>query len=339
MSFPGVSRLLLVLFAASFGALVWAQDKTTLPAEVNETATTKDGVPIQMTYYASVQGKESPVLILLHERDGSRFIWQGDNGFAKMMQNKGYAVITVDLRGHGESRPRGSSLPGGNANQTDTRKSTTGSKKKEPATAKKTGKAAATAEFAKGDYQAMILMDLEAVKKFVFDEHQKQMLNMNKIGIVGVEMSACLAANWAAYDWEKEPHPDGVGNARTPRGQDVRALVLVSPTSNLPGLPISKPLNELRSEPFNIAFYVAVGKGDTKDKGQAKKIFDQLTVLPNAAKRMYFDEFPGTLHGTQLLGKPTIKLEERMGAFFDTHLKTLPSSWIDRRSKLNRSDN
>lgn len=289
----------------------------------NKTLQTKDGVPIHITYYKSLLGKEAPVIVLLHIKDGNRFVWQ--KGFAERLQADGYAVITVDLRGHGESKGAAASTTG-NVNQTSDKD------KKKPGS---TGKKAGGIELKPADYEAMVALDMEAVKKFIYEENQAENLNMNKTGIVGPEMGASIAAFAAVADWNKAPHPDGQPGFQTPRGQDVRALVLISPQTSYHGLVMSKAINDLRNPAFNIAFLIGWGKGDPQDKGQAKKIYDQAAALPGSEKRMYKQEYAGKLSGTDLLGK-RVGIEEHMLAFFSEHLKKLDAPWRDRQSKLDK---
>src|SRR5947209_5052686 len=83
----------------------------------NEILRTEDGVSLHITYFKSNEEKEAPVIVLLHMKDGNRFVWQGKpDGFALKLQANGYAVITVDLRHHGESKI-GGAVGVGNANQ------------------------------------------------------------------------------------------------------------------------------------------------------------------------------------------------------------------------------
>jgi pimeloyl-ACP methyl ester carboxylesterase len=302
----------------------FAQDAET-PAPVDEVVSAKDGWPISLTYYKSKLGKEAPVVVLLHEKGGNRFVWQTPGGVAESLQKLDFAVVTVDLRKHGQSVAGGGSVPS-NANQDAKNK-----KKKE--TGKKPAKNDG-GDIKPADMAAMVAGDMEAVKKFLFEKHQAEELNMAKMALIAPEMGGSVAAQFAVNDWFKEPHPDGIGAAATPRGQDVRAIALLSPQTNTPGLPLSKPLGELKSPAFNIAFLVAVGKQDPNDKGQAKKAFEQLSSVPKHEERMYLQEFPGAFHGTQMLGKPNIGIERFLMAFLDKHLKKANIPWRDRRSKL-----
>ncbi|NOZ05428.1 MAG: alpha/beta fold hydrolase, partial [Chloroflexi bacterium] len=63
------------------------------------TFTTSDGVTLVGTYYAPT-GTANPGLVLVHMVDGRRTDW---NSLASFLQRQGYAVLSLDLRGHGES--------------------------------------------------------------------------------------------------------------------------------------------------------------------------------------------------------------------------------------------
>ncbi|MBW2987835.1 alpha/beta fold hydrolase [Candidatus Woesearchaeota archaeon] len=63
----------------------------------------EDGVDIAATYYKPLE-EEPPGVILLHMLDKDRFTW---DVFAKRLQEEGYAVLAIDLRGHGESINQG----------------------------------------------------------------------------------------------------------------------------------------------------------------------------------------------------------------------------------------
>lgn len=283
--------------------------------------TTRDGGPIHITYYKSVKGKEAPVVVLLHQKDGNRFIWQGKDGFADLLQREGYAVITVDLRHHGESKPNGAAVAG-NANQADGKK---GGKK-----------VAAAPELKPADYRLMVENDMEAVKKFIYDEHQAENLNMNRMGIVGPEMGANVAALFAANDWLKEPHADGQPGFQTPRGQDVRALVLISPQTSFHGLVMAQAINVIRDPRYKVGFLFATGKNDPLDKGQTEKLYNQAAAQGGKEDRIFLREYAGKLRGTDLIGK-RLGIEKNMLTFFNETLMKIEAPWRDRQSKLDKS--
>jgi dienelactone hydrolase len=63
---------------------------------------TEDGVRIVAGWFLPEGVTTPPVVILLHERDGTRAQWDGP-GVPGILVENGYAVLAPDLRGHGES--------------------------------------------------------------------------------------------------------------------------------------------------------------------------------------------------------------------------------------------
>jgi pimeloyl-ACP methyl ester carboxylesterase len=276
---------------------------------------TGDG-SLHITYYKSPGDRESPVVVLLHMKDGSRFVWQGENGFARKLQKNGFAVITVDLRYHGESKA-GGAVGTGNANQGGT---------------KKKDKKKAGLDLKPGDFEAMAQIDMEAVKGFIKDEHQAENLNMNKMGIVGPEMGASIAAAYAEVDWEKEPYDDGPEGSQTPRGQDVRALVFISPQEKFHGMPMAKVISHLKDPSLDIAFLICCGS-ESQDKKESEKIYKMAATPESNKSRVYFMSYDkARLIGTDLLDKG-LDLEDRMLKFFDKHLMKLDAPWRNRESR------
>jgi pimeloyl-ACP methyl ester carboxylesterase len=274
----------------------------------NLSVTTGDGWRIALTYHKSQAGRESPIVVLLHMKGGNRLVW--NNGFAEQLWDAGYAVIAVDLRGHGESKPAAAALSASGRRQGNT-------------------------DLKAADYRNMVTQDLEAVKQFIFGEHEEQALNMRKMAIVAPEMSAPIALNFAMLDWLKRPHDDALTpEAQTPRGQDVRALVLISPEESLSGMNSNDAIALLREPARGVAFYIGYGTKDKKDEGQAQKIYKKLTQIHGNEDRMYLIEYPIKLRGTDLFGQPAQKLEANILTFLDAHLKQLTDPWRDRKSRL-----
>ena len=304
-----------------------------------------DNWPLKLTYYKSSAGKEAAVVVLLHQKRESRMVWTAEGGVAKTLHAEGFAVIAVDLRKHGQSKP----------GETDEEP------KKNTVDKDKSAKKSGGSELKKEDYMGMVL-DMDAVKKFIFEEHQKGNLNMRKMAIVAPAMSAAVAIVFTARDWEKKPYDDAsTPAARTPRGQDVQALVFLSPETNLPGLAAHQVMPVLKN--FPIASLVVVGKDDSaENKDQAKKLFQQLGGDPTKvapAKKVepakktkdkeaeshkddkdkvhhYYQEPPGKLRGTDMLGKK-LGVEGDIVVFLKHHMKDLKGpfyEWRDRQSRL-----
>ncbi|MBL4886208.1 MAG: hypothetical protein JKY95_16955, partial [Planctomycetaceae bacterium] len=160
-----VRSALLMLVVCTIASPVFAQGTKKKKHVEQKTLIAKDGWPIKISYYKHEGNRDTPAIVLLHSRQGDSRVWT--NGFADALYKEGFAVIAVDLRMHGES-------------------------KRETAT----GAAADVGDLRPGVYQRMASMDLVAVKKFIFKEHQDQNLNMRKTGIIAPEMSAPIALNY-----------------------------------------------------------------------------------------------------------------------------------------------
>jgi len=271
--------------------------------------TARDAWPIYITYYAGIDaGKETPVVVMLHGARSSRLVWKQTKLIEMLVQDK-FAVITVDLRKHGES------------------------------IAPETFPAAARGKITRVDYGNMF-NDLEAVKKFLFEEHQAQRLNMRRTGLVTAGFSSVVALNWAWADWLKKPYDDAPTlSTKTPRGQDVQAILMYSAEENVTGLNVVKALQGLRS--IGVASMLLYGDKNAKDKRTAVKMYKAIGGERQAeeTRRIYERGFRTNARGTALLrlnlGKPS---PAEFGLlFFRKHLKDLKGvnyEWRDRVSKL-----
>jgi pimeloyl-ACP methyl ester carboxylesterase len=72
---------------------------------------TKDEVKLYGTCYPAVGDTPAPAVLLVHGRGQDRREW---TPFAETLRQAGYAVLSIDLRGHGQSRRKanGGRIPG-----------------------------------------------------------------------------------------------------------------------------------------------------------------------------------------------------------------------------------
>jgi len=275
----------------------------------NMSLTTKDGVRLKATYYPSELGKEAVPVVMLHDYKESRTVF---NGLAEALQNPpggqrpSHAVITVDLRGHGESTSQQS--PNGRTRELE------------------------TARLGKQDFRNMVLYDMEAVRKFLVKKNDSGELNLNKLCLLGSGMGANVATSWAAVDWSTQ------NLANRKQGQDVKALVLTSPEWNYSGLPLLKPLKHpgVRERISTLIIY---GKKDSKAAKSAETVNKNL-------KRYHPDPPPGkgpehkdlvliarptSLQGTRLLTDPNFGMLPDLEFFLDARLSQQDYEWIQRR--------
>jgi pimeloyl-ACP methyl ester carboxylesterase len=269
----------------------------------------RDGHPVFITYYSPAAEKtpkgklESPVVVLLHGTGGNRLQWDKGTALPTLLVDKGYAVISVDLRKHGESVVDG-----------------------------KKGETPVPADFGK-----MVQGDLAAVKQFIYEEHQNQQLNMNKMAIVAVDMSAPLALAFAELDWKQAPFDDSALPAnRTPRGQDVRCVVLISPDANSGTVRSNAAMNFLKGPRVQMALQILVGDEDTAGKKEAETLHKVFTTIKTNEERVNYFAVPRQKdHGMALVMKDR-NLPPFIVQFLDTQFAKLGNPWQDRRSRLDR---
>ena len=152
---------------------------------------------------------------------------------------------------------------------------------------------------------------------------------------MATEGSAPIALNFSWNDWLKVPFDDASSiERRTPKGQDIRAIVLLSPVENLSRTPSRPALASLRNPDWEIAFLIIHGAQDKLDRGSSQRIYKKLTGKGKNQDRVYFKEYEKLkLRGTDMLGKKNLNIEKIMLGFLDKHLKDLPDTWQNRKSR------
>jgi alpha-beta hydrolase superfamily lysophospholipase len=124
-----------------------------------------DGAPLAASYYPSRLGSSAPVVMLVHEAGRSRKDFEDaalelkGQGLAEHLQGLGFAVFTMDLRGHGQNP----------------RRTLTASER------------------------PRLIEDLQAGYFFLVDRHNRGDFNLARLGVLGVGDSANLVATWAYH--------------------------------------------------------------------------------------------------------------------------------------------
>ncbi|MDX1964555.1 MAG: hypothetical protein SFX18_15495 [Pirellulales bacterium] len=325
---PGIIASLCMIWALGGTAAVLAQNPAAAPAPAAADKSfekveleTSDGVALSVSYYKSDKGKQAGVILFIHHDKGNK---QDYDGVARAFQRAGYAVVVPDLRGYGESNKRlVKETVAGELKVTDTK----------PVEAKK-----------KQDYEDMIKIDLERIKTFLLQRHNKGEFNIRKLGVVGVEMGTVLTLHWSLFiDWAWENLTTG------PQGKDVRGIVLITPRWNHKGIIINPAFEQKEFIP-QIPFLIMVGGKDLAAQRDAKRVNDQLLrhhPEPSAEeaaekKKLFFFEFDTTLQGYKLLTAGQLKVlngpaagqaYDPLGviqAFLDNRVKGNEEEWVER---------
>ena len=278
-----------------------AQEPRKVPPPRNVSLETKDGVRLGATYYAGTLKKESVPVICLHGYRGDRSVYES---LAEYLQSVGHAVIVPDLRGHGASTKRAD------------------------------GATLDAARLKPGDLRSMVNFDVERVKRFLMEENNKGELNIDKLCVIGSDMGATVAINWAMADGRYPPL------GRVKQGQDVKALVLISPLWSFKGININEAMaNEYVQRELSIL--LIVGKEHAKSYSEANRVFRSFQRFhPEplaeevATKKDLFIYAPLTkLQGTKLLGE-NLNLEEYIQRFITVRLTNREFPWQDRKSPI-----
>ncbi len=285
-----------------------AQSHFRAPKPEQEKLITKDGVRLGITYYASNAGKKAVPIVMLHDVKESRAVY---NSLARALQqpsekNKGsFAVLTVDLRGHGES-----------ITAVDGR----GRKHEINGDRLKTW-----------DYENMVRFDMEAVRTFLRKKNDAGELNLNKLCLVGAGLGANVATTWAEADWNAPRLP------YRKQGQDVKALILASPKWSSWGMKLQRPFQHpgIRK---SVAVLIVYGKQDAKAKKDAKNIYKNLVRYHDQPERgkipdLYLYELPTKLQGSKLLVAPDFRSLPRIRAFLTAHVAEQDFEWQQRVSQ------
>jgi pimeloyl-ACP methyl ester carboxylesterase len=237
-------------------------DKKTpsIPSSEDLELTTGDKLKLALTYYPGVdrdgiqdgKGKRVIPVVILHgwkqSRNEFKTLAAGLQklGFAQKTgsaQRLSCAVIVPDLRGHGDSTRQIGSGPGYKLD---------------------------AAKMPSAQFTRMVTEDMKAIKDFLWEKNNAGELNIDKLCVIGSEMGASVALDFAVFD------ADGYGYGSAfygPRklGRFVKALVLISPKWATLGLPIAAAKNNPVVQ-SDIAMMFLVGKEDHKTLNEAKRI-------------------------------------------------------------------
>jgi pimeloyl-ACP methyl ester carboxylesterase len=294
----------------------WAQSQAQrVPPPADVSLTTKDGVQLKATYYPSNAGQDAVPVIMLHDFAETRAVLEP---LALALQNprapaspaapkmESRAVVTVDLRGHGDSK---------------TAFAADGSPVELEAT-----------RFEVEDFESMVVYDLEAVRSFLVEQNDAGLLNLNKLCIVGSGMGANVAILWAARDWSAPPLPV------RKQGQDVKALALLSPQWNFRGL-VLRDAMKFPPVQQDISVLLAYGRADrktVKDVENIEKVFARFHPEPPAdqvqLRKDFFVYDPDTrLQGTKLLNSREFAMGPKIAAFIEARLGGQNFPWLQRK--------
>jgi pimeloyl-ACP methyl ester carboxylesterase len=260
--------ILLYLAAIAAAGTAFAQQADEKPKPRTVTLKTKDGIELRAFYFPSDRGKEAVTVLLVHE-------WQGQaSPYAKLVKalsEAGCAVLVPDYRGHGGSR--------------------------EFVNARGQKENFDIAQMSKRDVENIIAFDLETSKKFLKDENNEELLNLNALVVIGIREGCVMAAHWTQRDWSFP----SVGSQK--QGQDVKALVFISPDKQVKGLGIDSVITA--PAVINLPMMIVAGASST-EASEARRLGKRVEGIKKRIGRGEASGFELSLLPTNLSGQQLV---------------------------------
>ncbi len=226
--------LVVYLLVTAIAGTVVAQDDAAKPKPRKVSLKTKDGIELRAFYFPSDRGKEAVTVLLVHE-------WQGQaSPYSKLvlaLRDAGCAVLVPDYRGHGGSRDYVNQR--GQDDQFN------------------------IAQMNKRDIENIVSYDLEKAKAFLKEENNEERLNLNALVVIGVREGCIMGGHWTQRDWSFP----SVGSMK--QGQDVKALVLISPRKQIKGIGIDSVISNPTI--VNLPIMIVAGAAGP-DAGEARRL-------------------------------------------------------------------
>jgi hypothetical protein len=285
-----------------------------------------DGSPLAASFYPSKLGSTAPVVMLVHEANRSRKDFEEPvtelkgQGLAEHLQEEGYAVFSMDLRGQGQNPRRA-------LNASD---------------------------------RSLLAEDLQAAYMFLLDRHNRGDFNVAKLGMIAVGEGANLAVAWAyqpgaAVSTEGRPsdlnalvlispYPEGSGY--------VLRHILPSLASRIPLALLAGSKDNASKDAVESVRRVVLGlpqppqggdpgRNQAEKKGAAKKPKAEVVVPQVKAAKAEDKEqvgrlrlnkvelFPSPLHGYKLI-RLEPKVTPAIMRFLEPTIKLRPVEWEPR---------
>jgi hypothetical protein len=315
-----------------FGVLIgWALAALPAPAPAQEvksekvTFKTADGVKLHGSFYPTAK-RNTPTVLMLHAlgKDSRNAEWQE---LAEALAKKGYAVLTFDFRGHGNSTevdPQDFWLSPSNAVN---RSMVRGFNQGKPKT---------LIEYkdfkSSPGYFPYLVNDIAAAKGFLDKKNDEGQCNTHSLVLVGADTGASLGGLWLRSEWLRHG-VQGFQANKNPEGKDVIAAVWLSPSPyvgsqtvdyrSLLGLP------GLKATPMVFAY----GDGDQSAKNVSKTsepFFKGDKKSPSYKYTAAF-EVKGAkkLRGSDLL-KSSLGLTERLVEYIEQTAESRTENWSEQ---------
>jgi hypothetical protein len=273
---------------------------------------TADYVTLRGHWYPSPQGKAAPTVLLLHAlgEDSKKPEWIN---LAKSLQDKGYAVLRFDFRGHGDSTDINPGVAAGKGGIGqpgfwDQKENQNGLLTFKPATARMT-REILFKQF-RPEYYRILANDIAAAKAFADIKNDAGECNTSNLILIGAKDGATLGALWLSGEYHRYRIVGGKPDTYNPEGKNVTGAIWLSMSSTLGERPLNPGTMLYKAAASNkVPMLFLYGKGDLKGKKTADKCEE---IIVKGKKKDYPFTFTyevqsasvDKLSGVQLLQKP-----------------------------------
>jgi pimeloyl-ACP methyl ester carboxylesterase len=274
-------------------------------------------VEIRGTFYPSA-ATQAPVALLIHNLKGNRHK-DGWEKLARALQDQQFAVLTFDLRGHGDSTTVGAAFWRVPENQRLVR-------------ARRTANGQLPTKISYKDYikhpayYPMLVNDVAAAKSFLNQQNNANLCNSHSVFVIGAEDGAALGAAWIAYEWSRRPvQLNALGVAvpnlnADPPGKDIMAAVWLTIPERLPGSPV-RVVRWLRAVRREVPMAFVYGEKDRRGAQAAKVLFREVEQGSKSKLKLTAKLAKNTnQNGVNLLGKQSLNTEENITKYLQNVL-------------------
>jgi hypothetical protein len=292
------------------------------PEPISARFDTADEVTLSGTFYGSDLGEKAPCALLLHPL-GATSQLPGLTDLARALQEKGFAVLTFDFRGHG-----------GSTTVSPFFWNTPSSRLIKGYMAKKT--TISYREFAPS-YFPILVNDIVAARRFLDLKNDAKQCNTSNLVMVGAQDAATLGAMWLSNEWRRKPpkNLEGTNPDMPPFGQDVIAGAWLSFYNGFQRTPVNidKWFSQLRDRTPMVFLY---GEEDKAGAAVANAICNNLfkVNVPPRIKWTLGQAIPKTKAvGYDLLVKPLPTADMVVNYFNNVMAERGDRAWVDRETK------
>jgi pimeloyl-ACP methyl ester carboxylesterase len=255
---------------------------------------TTDHVELVGTFFPSAKAGKSPCVLLLHRIGGSRKD-AGCETLAQALQKTGYAVLSFDFRGHGESTAVSDGfwyLPNHKG-----MKNSSGNRQR-----------LSHDDFSRTTHFASLVNDIAAAKHLLDLKSREGACDSSAVVVIGTDTGATLGALWVASEWTRwrtMKDMNGKSVKQGLEGHDIACAVWLNIRPYLHGrhnVPVDDWLGSPVRERVPMGFLYAAN--DSAASAFSNELLDKLKPVGRGENNLTGGQGVEVPNGVELLNSP-----------------------------------